>query len=197
MSSPSPQPEQYLRPLVSESSTTRQLLESRIVFLGTEITDDVASELCTQLLLLDSVDSKRDIRLFIDSRGGSIGAGMAIHDTMNLIRPDVATIALGFAASLGQFLLSSGARGKRFAVPHARIVLQQPHGGFGGSPADVTLEAEQLAATKTEITRLTAVQTGRSVDEIDEDAARQRWFTADSAVAYGLVDHAISGPLDW
>lgn len=179
-----------------DPSTIRQLQESRILFLGTEVTDAAANELCAQLLLLDAVDPKRDIHLYINSPGGSVSAGMAIYDTMRFVRPDVATVALGFAASMGQFLLSSGASGKWFALPHARVVMHQPHGGFGGSSADIQIQAEQIIATKRELAQITAEQTGRTAEEIVRDGDRDRWFTADQAREYGLLDRVISTPAE-
>ena len=175
-------------------STIRQLQESRILVLGSEVTDAAANDLCAQLLLLDAVDSRRDIQLYINSPGGSVSAGMAIHDTMRFVRPDVVTVALGFAASMGQFLLSSGTPGKRFALPHARIVMHQPHGGFGGSSSDIQIQAEQILATKRELAEITAQQTGRTVEEIIRDGDRDRWFTADGAREYGFIDRVITTP---
>lgn len=183
-------------PTALSDTTTRRLQESRILFLGTEVTDEAANELCGQLLLLDSLDPVRDIYLYVNSPGGSVSAGMAIYDTMRLVRPDVATVAVGFAASMGQFLVSSGTPGKRFALPHSRIVMHQPWGGFGGTSADIQIQAAQIVATKHEMARITAEQTGRTVEQILADGDRDRWFTADEARDYGLVDAVISHPSD-
>jgi ATP-dependent Clp protease protease subunit len=172
-------------------STLRRLEGSRILFLGSEVTDEVANELCAQLLLLDAQDPGRDIFLYVNSPGGSVTAGMAIYDTMQFVRPDVATVALGFAASMGQFLLSSGAKGKRYALPHSRIVMHQPHGGFGGSAADIQIQAQQIGAAKREMAELTAEQTGKTVEDIIRDGDRDAWFTAEEARDYGFVDAVI------
>ncbi|GIT81539.1 ATP-dependent Clp protease proteolytic subunit [Leifsonia sp. LS1] len=173
------------------NSPVQRLLEERIVFLGTEVTDEAANEICARLLLLDSIASDKDIFLYINSPGGSITAGFAIYDTMNFVRADVATVALGFAASMGQFLLSSGARGKRYALPNASVVMHQPHGGFGGTSADIQTQAKQILHFKRRMAQLTSEQTGRSVEQIVEDGDRDRWFTADEALDYGFVDAVV------
>lgn len=172
-------------------TTARRLQEARILFLGTEVTDESANELCGQLLLLDSLDPTRDIQLYVNSPGGSVSAGMAIYDTMRLVRPDVATVVVGFAASMGQFIASSGTPGKRFALPHARILMHQPWGGFGGTSSDIQIQAQSILAAKREMAELTAEQTGRPVEQILHDGDRDRWFTAAEAVEYGLVDRVI------
>jgi ATP-dependent Clp protease protease subunit len=169
----------------------RELLKHRIVVLGREVRDDDANEICGRLLLLAAEDPHADIRLYINSPGGSVSAGMAIYDTMRLISCDVATVAMGFAASMAQVLLSSGTPGKRFALPNARVVMHQPLGGIGGSATDVRIQAEQLQFTKKLIARLTAEQTGQPLDRIVADADRDRWFTADEARDYGIVDHVM------
>ena len=169
-----------------------RLLGERIVFLGSAVDDDVANRITAQLLLLAAEDSKRDITLYINSPGGSVTAGMAIYDTMQLIEPDVSTWAVGFAASMGQFLLSSGTPGKRYALPHAKIVMHQPSAGIGGTASDIAIQAAQYRLTKQEIAGLTAEQTGQSVEQIEKDADRDRWFTADEAKAYGFVDHVVA-----
>jgi ATP-dependent Clp protease protease subunit len=168
-----------------------RLLDERIVFLGSEVTDAVANEICAKLLLLNAVAPDRDIHLYVNSPGGSVTAGFAIYDTMNFVQADVATLALGFAASMGQFLLSSGAPGKRFALPNASIVMHQPHGGFGGWAADIQTQAKQILQVKHRMAQLTSEQTGRTPAEIEADADRDRWFTADEAREYGFVDHVI------
>jgi ATP-dependent Clp protease, protease subunit len=169
-----------------------RLLTERIVFLGSQVDDDVANRITAQLLLLAAEDSKRDITFYINSPGGSVTAGMAIYDTMQLIEPDVSTWAVGFAASMGQFLLSSGTPGKRFALPHAKIVMHQPSAGIGGTASDIAIQAEQFRLTKREIAELTAQQTGQPVEQIEKDADRDRWFTADEAKAYGFVDQVVT-----
>ncbi|WP_308220446.1 ATP-dependent Clp protease proteolytic subunit [Leifsonia shinshuensis] len=172
-------------------SPVQRLLEERIVFLGTEVNDESAGEVCAQLLLLDSIASDRDIFLYINSPGGSITSGFAVYDTMNFVRSDVATVALGFAASMGQFLLSSGAPGKRYALPNSSIVMHQPHGGFGGTSADIQTQAKQILHFKRRMAELTSEQTGKTVEQIIEDGDRDRWFTADEAREYGFVDEVI------
>jgi ATP-dependent Clp protease protease subunit len=169
-----------------------RLLGERIVFLGSAVDDDVANRITAQLLLLAAEDSKRDITFYINSPGGSVTAGMAIYDTMQLIEPDVSTWAVGFAASMGQFLLSSGTPGKRYALPHAKVVMHQPSAGIGGTASDIAIQAAQYRLTKREIAALTAEQTGQSVEQIEKDADRDRWFTADEAKAYGFVDHVVA-----
>ncbi|HEY4421355.1 MAG TPA: ATP-dependent Clp protease proteolytic subunit [Pseudonocardia sp.] len=166
-----------------------RLLEERIVFLGREVDDEIANRISAQLLLLSAQDPDRDITLYINSPGGSVTAGMAIYDTMQLITPNVATWAVGFAASMGQFLLSAGTPGKRFALPHARILMHQPSAGVGGNATDVAIRAGVFGQMKREIAELTARHTGQSVETITADADRDRWFTAQEARDYGLVDH--------
>jgi ATP-dependent Clp protease protease subunit len=168
------------------------LLSERIVLLGTEVTDASANRVCGQLLLLAAADPHRDIQLYINSPGGSVSAGLAVYDTMRFIRNDVATIAMGMAGSMGQFLLTAGTAGKRFALPHARIMMHQPSGGFGGTVADITIQAENMMYVKSKVHELIARHSGRTPAEIEADADRDRWFTADQAVAYGLIDEVIS-----
>ena len=169
----------------------QRLLEERIVLLGSEVSDVSANQVCAQLLILNSVDPARDIYLYINSPGGSITAGFAIYDTMNFVQADVATVALGFAASMGQFLLSSGAAGKRYALPNASVVMHQPHGGFGGTSADIQTQAKQINFFKRRMAELTSQQTGKSVEQIVEDGDRDAWYTASEAQEYGFVDHVI------
>jgi ATP-dependent Clp protease protease subunit len=169
-----------------------RLLGERIVFLGQPVDDDVANKITAQLLLLAAEDPKREITFYINSPGGSVTAGMAIYDTMQLIEPDVSTWAVGFAASMGQFLLSSGTPGKRYALPHAKIVMHQPSAGIGGTASDIAIQAEQFKLTKREMAELIAQQTGQPVERIERDADRDRWFTADEAKAYGFVDHVVT-----
>jgi ATP-dependent Clp protease protease subunit len=174
-------------------SVLDRLLDERIVLLGGEVDDAAANRITAQLLLLAADDPVRDIAIYINSPGGSVTAGMAIYDTMQLIPPDVATWAVGFAASMGQFLVSAGAPGKRRALPHARIMMHQPSAGLGGTATDVAIRAGVFGAMKREIAELTARHTGQSVETITADADRDRWFTAEEARAYGLVDHVAGG----
>nr|WSZ98075.1 ATP-dependent Clp protease proteolytic subunit [Streptomyces sp. NBC_00857] len=168
-----------------------QLLTQRIVFLGTQVDEVSANRVCAQLLLLSAEDPKTDICLCINSPGGSVTAGLAIYDTMRLIPNDVSTLAMGFAASMGQFLLAVGARGKRLALPNARIMMHQPSAGIGGTAADIAIQAENLEFTKKAIERITAEHTGRSEETISRDGDRDRWFTAEQAKEYGMVDRVV------
>ena len=169
-----------------------RLLRERIIFLGQPVDDAIANQLCAQLLLLAAEDGKRDISLYINSPGGSVTAGMAIYDTMQFVDCDVATYALGLAASMGQFLLSAGTRGKRFALPHARILMHQPSAGVAGTASDIQIQAEQFKLTKREMAALIAEQTGQTVEQVEKDSDRDRWFTAQQALDYGFVDHVVS-----
>ena len=168
-----------------------RLLRERIIFLGQPVDDPIANQISAQLLLLAAEDPKRDIHLYINSPGGSVTAGMAIYDTMQLIEPDVATFAMGLAASMGQFLLSSGTPGKRYALPHARILMHQPSAGIGGTASDIAIQAEQYKLTKREMAELIAQQIGQSVEQVERDSDRDRWFTAAQAKDYGFVDEVI------
>ena len=170
-----------------------RLLRERIVFLGREVDDVIANQLCAQMLLLAAEDPTRDIHLYVNSPGGSVTAGLAVYDTMRFIPCDVATYAMGMAASMGQFLLTAGTPGKRYALPHARILMHQPSAGLGGSATDVAIRAGVFGAMKREIAELTARHTGQSVETVTADADRDRWFTAEEARAYGLVDHVVGG----
>jgi ATP-dependent Clp protease, protease subunit len=181
----------YEGPLFGDHIYDR-LLRERIVFLGSEVRDDNANLICAQLLLLAAEDPKRDIYFYINSPGGSISAGLAIFDTMAFIENDVATVAMGLAASMGQFLLSAGARGKRYALPHARVVMHQPLGGIGGTASDIKIQAEQMIYTKQKMAELNALHTGQSVERITADSDRDRWFTAQEALEYGFVDHVVA-----
>lgn len=169
-----------------------RLLRERIIWLGSEVRDENANAICAQMMLLAAEDPDKDIYLYINSPGGSITAGMAIYDTMQYIQPDVATVAVGMAASMGQFLLSSGAKGKRYATPHARVMMHQPSGGIGGTATDVRINAQLILHMKRVLAELTAEQTGKSVEEITADSDRDRWFTADEAKEYGFVDHVVT-----
>ena len=166
-----------------------RLLKERIIFLGSDVRDDNANAICAQLLLLAAEDPDKDIWLYINSPGGSVTAGMAIYDTMQWVPCDVATVAMGLAASMGQFLLSAGARGKRYATPHARVMMHQPSGGIGGTASDIKIQAEQMLHIKKQMAELIAEHTGQSVYQIERDSDRDRWFTAQEAREYGFVDH--------
>ena len=176
-----------------DDSVFNRLLRERIIFLGSEVTDAVANRICAQLLLLSAEDPARDIHLWINSPGGSVYSGMAIYDTMQFIDNDVQTVAMGMAASMGQFLLCAGAPGKRFALPHARIMMHQPSGGIGGTAADIAIQAEQMLFTKKTIQRLIAEHTGQTYEQIETDSDRDRWFTAPEALEYGFVDRVVAG----
>ena len=166
-----------------------RLLKERIIFLGSDVRDDNANAICAQMLLLAAEDPGKDIWLYINSPGGSISAGMAIYDTMNWIPCDVATVAMGMAASMGQFLLSAGTQGKRYATPHARILMHQPLGGIGGTATDIKIQAEQMLFIKKQMAELIAQHTGQTVEQITKDSDRDRWFSAQEAMEYGFVDH--------
>jgi ATP-dependent Clp protease, protease subunit len=165
-----------------------RLLKERIVFLGTQVDDHVANLILAQLLFLESEDPEKDIYLYINSPGGSVTAGMAIYDTMQYIRPDVATVCMGQAASMGAFLLAGGAKGKRSALPHARIMIHQPSGGFSGQATDVEIHAREMLRIKAEINRLLANHTGKDVKQIESDSERDFFMGADQAKEYGLID---------
>ncbi|MFE9915166.1 ClpP family protease [Micromonospora sp. NPDC005553] len=169
-----------------------RLLRERIVFLGTEVTEESANQICAQILLLAAEDDDRDIYLYINSPGGSVSAGMAVYDTMRYVRNDVATLALGFAGSMGQFLLCAGTAGKRYALPHSRIMMHQPSGGMGGTAADITIQAENMLHVKRTMQELIAQHSGRTLDEIQRDWDRDRWFTAEQAREYGLIDQVVT-----
>ncbi|MGH3724055.1 MAG: ATP-dependent Clp protease proteolytic subunit [Mycobacterium sp.] len=173
-------------------SVYERLLSERIIFLGQQVDDDIANRLCAQILLLTAEDPTKDIHLYINSPGGSISAGMAVFDTMQISECDVATYAMGMAASMGEFLLAAGTKGKRHALPHARILMHQPLGGVTGSAADIAIQAEQFQVIKKEMFRLNAEFTGKSVEQIETDSDRDRWFTAPEALEYGFVDKIIT-----
>ena len=165
-----------------------RLLKERIIFLGSDVRDDNANAICAQMLLLAAEDPEKDIWLYINSPGGSVTAGMAIFDTMQWVPNDVATVAMGLAASMGQFLLSAGAPGKRYATPHARVMMHQPSGGIGGTASDIKIQAEQMLHIKKQMAELIAQHTGQDLEQIESDSDRDRWFTADEAKEYGLID---------
>ncbi|HMS13732.1 MAG: ATP-dependent Clp protease proteolytic subunit [Microthrixaceae bacterium] len=173
------------------SDVFNRLLKNRIVMLGSEVNDQVANLIASQLLYLEAEDDSKDIWLYINSPGGSVTAGLAIYDTMNFVKPDVGTICMGLAASMGQFLLCAGAAGKRFALPSARIMMHQPSGGFQGQAADIKIQAEQMAYVKQTLSERIAEHTGQSVEQIIKDSDRDRWFTAEAAKDYGIIDSVI------
>ncbi len=168
-----------------------ELLKQRIVVLGTDVNDAVANYISAQMLYLEGQDREKDIWLYINSPGGSVTAGMAIYDTMQFVTPDVGTITMGLAASMGQFLLCAGAAGKRYALPHARIMMHQPLGGIQGQASDIAIQAEQMAHVKTLLAERIAGHTGQTVEQIEQDSDRDRWFTAEEAKEYGLIDQVI------
>ena len=175
-----------------QAEVFNQLLRDRIVVLGSEVEDDIANLIIAQLLYLEGQDEEKDIWLYINSPGGVITSGMAIYDTMQFIKPDVATICMGLAASMGQFLLTAGAPGKRYSLPHARIMMHQPSGGVRGQAADIAIQAEQMMYIKRLMAERIAHHSGQTVEQINADSDRDRWFTPEEAKAYGMIDHVIS-----
>ena len=169
-----------------------RLLRERIIFLAGEFRDEMANAICAQMLLLAAEDSEKDIYLYINSPGGSVTAGMAIYDTMQLIPNDVSTVTFGMAASMGQFLLTSGAKGKRYATKSSRILMHQPLGGIGGNAIDIRIQAEQMAITKQTLSELNALHTGQTLEKILADSDRDNWFNASDAKDYGFVDHVVT-----
>lgn len=172
-----------------------RLLKERIIFLGSVVEDSMANAICAQILLLAAEDPEKDIFLYINSPGGSVTAGMAIYDTMQYVNNDVATVGMGLAASMGQFLLCSGAAGKRYATPHARIMMHQPSSGIGGTATDIKIQAEQIGFTKRKMAELIAFHTGQDLETVTADSDRDRWFTAQEAKEYGFVDHVVLSAL--
>ncbi len=175
-------------------SVYQRLLKERIIWLGGEVRDENANTICAQLLLLAAEDPDRDIYLYINSPGGSVTAGMAVYDTMQYIKPDVVTVGMGLAASMGQFLLTAGAPGKRYITPHTRVLLHQPLGGAGGSATEIRINADLILGMKKELAEITAQRTGKSLEQIEADADRDHWFNAREALEYGFVDRLIEGP---
>jgi len=169
----------------------RQLLKERIVFLGTQVDQTSANLICAQLLLLEAEDPGKDINLYINSPGGSVTDGLAIYDTMQYVTCDISTICLGQAASMGQFLLCAGAPGKRYALPHSRILMHQPSGQMQGQAADIAIQAEQIIYLKRMMAERIAFHTGQTIERIEADSDRDRWFTADEALQYGFIDKVI------
>src|SRR6202034_1855607 len=166
----------------------QRLLRNRIIFLGQQVDDDIANRIAAEMLLLSAEDPTRDINVYINSPGGSVYAGLAIYDVMQFVPNDVATYAMGMAASMGQFLLTAGAAGKRYAMPHAAILMHQPHGGIGGTATDIRIQAEQSLYLKRLMAERIAMHSGKSVEQIEADSDRDRWFTAEEARDYGIVD---------
>ena len=173
-----------------------RLLRERIVFLGSEVRDQNANAICAQMLLLSAEDPKSEIFLYINSPGGSVDSGMAIYDTMQFIPNDVATVGMGLAASMGQFLLCAGTKGKRYALPHARIMMHQPTGGLGGSASDIKIQAEQSIYIKNILFELISSHTGQAREQVELDADSDRWFTAEQAREYGFIDHVVERTAD-
>jgi len=169
----------------------QRLLRERIIFLGTQVDQTSANMVCAQLLLLEAEDRERDISLYINSPGGSVTDGLAIYDTMQYVRCDVSTICLGLAASMGQFLLCAGAPGKRYALPHSRILMHQPSGQMQGQAADIAIQAEQIIYLKRMMAERIAQHTGQPIERIEADSDRDRWFTAQEALDYGFIDRVI------
>jgi len=181
----------YTGPSPTDEAVFNRLLKERIIFLGQAIDDPIANTVCAQLLLLSAEDSKRDISIYINSPGGSVTAGMAIYDTMQFVDCDISTVSLGLAASMGQFLLCAGTPGKRFALPHSRIMMHQPSGGIGGTAADIAIQAEQMLYVKQTMAERIAFHTGQPIEQIERDSDRDRWFTATEAKDYGFVDKVV------
>ena len=172
-----------------------RLLKERIIFLGTEVNDNVANLIIAQLLFLQSEDPNEDIKLYVNSPGGSVTAGLAIYDTMQHISPDVSTICVGMAASMGAFLLSCGQKGKRFALPNSRVMIHQPSGGFQGTASDIEITANEIIKIRKKLNEILAEKTGQKVDKISQDSDRDFWLSAPEAAKYGLVDEVVNKPL--
>ncbi len=183
-------------PTAPGTSAADRLLHQRIIVLGQQVDDEIANRLCAELLLLSAEDPQRDIALYINSPGGSVSAGLAIYDTMRLIPNDVSTLAMGLAASMGQFLLSGGTPGKRYALPHSRVLMHQGSAGIGGTAIDIEIQAENLEHTKNVMIGLIAEHTGQPVDRVERDSLRDRWFTAEEARDYGFVDQVLTDVSD-
>ncbi len=196
-----PAPDEWLAPMVARVAEApalpfgdqlfQRLLRHRIIFLGDQVDDELANRICAELILLAAEDGKRDISLYINSPGGSVSAGLAIYDIMQYVPNDVSTFAMGMAASMGQFLLCAGAAGKRYAMPHAAILMHQPHGGIGGTATDIRIQVEHSTYLKRTLAQRTAIHTGQTVEQIEADSDRDRWFTADEAKDYGFVDQVV------
>ena len=174
----------------------QRLLKERIVFLGSEVKDQNANAICAQMLLLSAEDPEADIFLYINSPGGSVDSGMAIYDTMQFVPNDIVTVGIGMAASMGQLLLTAGTKGERYITPNARVLLHQPHGGFGGTSSDIQTQAALILDMKKRLAEITAAQTGKTVEQINADGDRDRWFNAQEALDYGFVDHILESASD-
>ncbi len=181
---------------VMQPNVFDRLLRDRIIWLGSEVRDENANEIAAKLLLLAAEDPEKDIYLYINSPGGSITAGMAIYDTMQFVPNDIVTVGIGMAASMGQLLLTAGTRGKRYITPNARVLLHQPHGGFGGTASDIQTQAQLILDMKRRLAEITAAATGKTVEQINADGDRDRWFNAQEALDYGFVDHIRESALD-
>ena len=179
-------------PMGLDDNVYQRLLKERIIWLGSEVRDDNANAICAKMLLLAAEDPEKDIYLYINSPGGSITAGMAIYDTMQFVPNDIVTVGIGMAASMGQFLLSSGTPGKRYATPHTRVLLHQPLGGLGGTASEIKIQAELILSMKQQMAELTAEQTGKSLEQVTADADRDHWFTAPEALEYGFIDQIVT-----
>ncbi|MEK7473351.1 MAG: ATP-dependent Clp endopeptidase proteolytic subunit ClpP [Patescibacteria group bacterium] len=192
-------PANYLIPTVIEKTHQGEraydiysrLLKDRIIMLGTPVDDDVANVIVAQLLFLESQDKEKDIKLYINSPGGSVTAGLAIYDTMQLIKPDVSTICIGMAASMGAVLLAGGAKGKRFALPNSEIMIHQVLGGFQGQATDIKIHAERILSTKASLNKILSKHTGQPLKKIEDDTERDNFMEAKAAVKYGLIDKVI------
>src|SRR3954454_120230 len=195
-SSSTTETEQLMADATFQPSVFDRLLKDRIIWLGSEVRDDNSNEIAAKLLLLAAEDPKKDIFLYINSPGGSITAGMAIYDTMQSVPNDIVTVGIGMAASMGQLLLTAGTKGKRYITPNARVLLHQPHGGFGGTSSDIQTQAQLIIDMKNRLAQITAEATGKTVEQVNEDGDRDRWFTAQQALEYGFVDHIRESALD-
>src|SRR6202522_1678780 len=178
-------------PVIPGDLLFQRLLRHRIIFLGQQVDDDIANRICAEMLLLSAEDPTSDISLYINSPGGSVYAGLAIYDVMQFVPNDVGTYAMGMAASMGQFLLTAGAQGTRYALPHATVLMHQPSGGIGGTATDIRIQAEQMLYVKKTLFQRTAFHTRHSLEQIEKDAARDRWYTAEEAKEYGFIDHVV------
>ena len=178
-------------PVIPGDLLFQRLLRNRIIFLGQQVDDDIANRIAAEMLLLSAEDPQRDINVYINSPGGSVYAGLAIYDVMQFVPNDVATYAMGMAASMGQFLLTAGTPGKRYAMPNSAILLHQPSGGIGGTAADIAIQAEQMLYVKKTLAERIAFHTGQTLEQIESDSDRDRWFTAEEAKDYGFIDHVV------
>jgi ATP-dependent Clp protease, protease subunit len=188
---PTPAIPGFASPLASAAHLTERLLDARIVVVGGAIDDALANTVCSQLLVLDALDRRQDISLYINSPGGSVDAGFAIYDTMRSLDSDVVTVAMGLAASMGQFLLVAGTPGKRFALRHSQILMHQPLGQMSGVASDIVVHADHIAGLRRLMAERIGLHTGQTIDRIVADFDRDRWFTAEEALEYGMIDHVL------